>query len=189
MPPGALTPTALTRSRYGSTSEISAATVSSAVVKPVGRLPRSRMEKSSPSTAHLTAVPPTSIPKNSCMFTPYKRSPGRASPRPSQGLPPCDGRAASHARSRLSLFYASNLVRRSIIYCLLGRSMRNLPSKVPGSSSSVMPHMSTTLTLYRAPDSPSNSRDHSFKYVPNERGGMAPLGSLKPSCRNHSVAA
>lgn len=88
MPPGALTPTALTRSRYGSTSEISAATVSSAVVKPVGRLPRSRMEKSSPSTAHLTAVPPTSIPKNSCMFTPYKRSPGRASPRPSQGLPP-----------------------------------------------------------------------------------------------------
>ena len=31
--------------------------------------------------------------------------------------------------------------------------------------------------------------DHSFKYAPNECNGMAPLGSLKLSCTNHSVAA
>ena len=31
--------------------------------------------------------------------------------------------------------------------------------------------------------------DHSFKYVPNECNGMAPLGNLKLSCTNHSVAA
>ncbi len=30
---------------------------------------------------------------------------------------------------------------------------------------------------------------YSFKYVPNEYDGMAPLGSLKLSYRNHSVAA
>lgn len=30
---------------------------------------------------------------------------------------------------------------------------------------------------------------YSFKYVPNECDGMAPLGSLKLSYRNHSVAA
>lgn len=29
---------------------------------------------------------------------------------------------------------------------------------------------------------------YSFKYAPNECNGMTPLGSLKLSCRNHSVA-
>lgn len=30
--------------------------------------------------------------------------------------------------------------------------------------------------------------DHSFKYVPNECDGTSPLGNLKLSCRDHSVA-
>ena len=65
MPPGALTPIARTRSAYGSTISMRVETASSAVEKSVGIDPRSRMEKSSPRTAHLTLVPPISIPKNS----------------------------------------------------------------------------------------------------------------------------